>query len=88
MAIAYTLSLIYQSKKQKATQDEFTEEYGFDGNVTSSLWLKNIIFIVGGLALLVLGSRWLVDQTRYFAYIHRHYALVYYTSDCHYSGYF
>ncbi len=61
-AIAYTLSLIYQSKKQKATQDEFTQEYGFDGNVTSSLWLKNIIFIVGGLALLVLGSRWLVDS--------------------------
>ena len=61
-AITYTLSLIYQSKKQKATQDEFTQEYGFDGNVTSSLWLKNITFIVGGLALLVLGSRWLVDS--------------------------
>ncbi|MCC0176394.1 calcium/sodium antiporter [Waterburya agarophytonicola K14] len=61
-AIAYTLSLMYQSKKQKTTQDEFTQEYGFDGNVTSGLWLKNIILIVGGLALLVLGSRWLVDS--------------------------
>ena len=60
--ISYTLSLIYKSSKQKTTQDEFTEEYGFDGNVTSSLWLKNIIFVVGGLALLVLGSRWLVDS--------------------------
>ena len=60
--IAYTLSLIYQSSKQKTAHDEFTQEYGFDGNVTSGLWLKNIIFIVGGLALLVLGSRWLVDS--------------------------
>ena len=60
--IAYTFSLIYRSSKQKTTHDEFAEEYGFDGNVTSSLWLKNIIFIVGGLALLVVGSRWLVDS--------------------------
>ena len=60
--IAYTLSLMYQSNKQKTTHDEFTEEYGFEGNVTSGLWLKNIIFVVGGLALLVLGSRWLVDS--------------------------
>ena len=60
--ISYTLSLMYQSSKQKTTHDEFTQEYDFDGNVTSSLWLKNIIFIVGGLALLVLGSRWLVDS--------------------------
>ena len=60
--IAYTLSLIYQSSKQKAAQDEFAREYNFDGNVTSSLWLKNIIFVIGGLALLMLGSRWLVDS--------------------------
>ena len=60
--IAYTLSLIYKSSRQKTTQDEFAQEYGFDGNVTSGLWLKNIVFVVGGLALLVVGSRWLVDS--------------------------
>ncbi|MEM8830031.1 MAG: calcium/sodium antiporter [Cyanobacteria bacterium P01_G01_bin.19] len=60
--VTYTFSLIYQSSKQKRTQDEFTEEYSFDGQITPSLWVKNIAFIIGGLALLVLGSRWLVDS--------------------------
>jgi cation:H+ antiporter len=60
--VTYTLSLIYQSSKQSSAPDEFSEEYGFAGNVTPSLWIKNIVFIIGGLALLVLGSRWLVDS--------------------------
>ncbi len=60
--LTYTVSLIYQSSKQKRTQDEFALEYGFDGQITPSLWFKNIVLIVGGLALLVLGSRWLVDS--------------------------
>ena len=59
--VVYTLSLIYQSK-QGTVPDEFTEEYSFSDRVTPSLWLKNIVLIVGGLALLVLGSRWLVDS--------------------------
>lgn len=59
--VVYTLSLIYQSK-QGTVADEFTEEYSFSDRVTPSLWLKNIVSIVGGLALLVLGSRWLVDS--------------------------
>jgi cation:H+ antiporter len=60
--VVYTLSLIYQSRKQGTVPDEFTEEYSFSDRVTPGLWLKNIVFIVGGLALLVLGSRWLVDS--------------------------
>jgi len=60
--ILYTLSLIYQSSKQSVEQDEFTEEYGFSGEVTPALWLKNIAFIIGGSSLLVLGSRWLVNS--------------------------
>ena len=60
--VMYTLSLIYQSRKQATVPDEFTEEYSFSDRVTPSLWLKNIVSIVGGLALLVLGSRWLVDS--------------------------
>lgn len=60
--VVYTLSLIYQSKKQGTVPDEFTEEYSFNDRVTPGLWLKNIVSIVGGLALLVLGSRWLVDS--------------------------
>ena len=60
--ITYTLSLIYQSSKQKRTQDEFAEEYSFNDRITPGLWIENIAFIIGGLALLVLGSRWLVDS--------------------------
>ena len=60
--LTYTLSLIYQSSKQGTAQDEFSQEYSFAGNVTPRLWFKNIALILGGLALLVLGSRWLVDS--------------------------
>lgn len=60
--VIYTLSLIYQSIKQGAEQDEFAEEYSFSGNITPILWLKNIAFIIGGAGLLILGSRWLVNS--------------------------
>ncbi|MGB5631548.1 MAG: calcium/sodium antiporter [Waterburya sp.] len=60
--ILYTLSLIYQSSKQSTAQDEFTEEYGFSGEVTPTLWLKNIAFIIGGSILLIVGSSWLVNS--------------------------
>ena len=60
--IIYTLSLIYQSSKQEAEQDEFAEEYSFDDPVTPMLWVKNIVYIIGGSALLILGSSWLVDS--------------------------
>ena len=58
----YTLSLIYQSSKQGAEQDEFAQEYSFSDEVTPIVWLKNIVFIIGGTALLIFGSRWLVDS--------------------------
>ena len=60
--ILYTLSLIYQSNKQGAEEDEFAEEYSFSGEVTPVVWLKNIVFIVGGSGLLILGSQWLVNS--------------------------
>ena len=60
--IVYTLSLIYQSSKQGAEQDEFAEEYSFNDPVTPIVWIKNIIYIIGGSALLILGSTWLVDS--------------------------
>lgn len=60
--ILYTLSLIYQSRKQGAEQDEFAEEYSFNDPVTPMLWIKNIAYIIGGCALLILGSNWLVSS--------------------------
>lgn len=60
--ILYTLSLIYQSSKQGAENDEFTEEYSFDDEVNLGVWIKNIIFIIGGSCLLIFGSDWLVNS--------------------------
>ena len=62
-AVIYTLSLLYQSRRQMSNNDdEFTQEYGFDGNKSALVWLKYIAFIIGGSVLLVLGSQWLVDS--------------------------
>jgi cation:H+ antiporter len=60
--ITYTLSLIYQSSKQSVEEDEFTQEYSLSEPVTPLAWVKNLAYIIGGLILLVLGSRWLVDS--------------------------
>lgn len=60
--ITYTLSLIYQSNKQGVMEDEFTQEYSFNGRVTPNLWVKSILLVIVGLVLLILGSRWLVDS--------------------------
>jgi cation:H+ antiporter len=60
--VTYTLFLIYQSSKQKVEQDEFTEEYGSSEPATPPAWLRNTAYIIGGLVLLVLGSRLLVDS--------------------------
>ena len=62
--ILYTLSLVYQSRRQQnnSLEDEFADEYSFSGDISALLWLKNIVAVVGGLGLLILGSRWLVDS--------------------------
>jgi len=63
--ITYTVFLIMQSRREKlakdaAAKDEFAAEYSEKPQGTSGV-LKNIVFIVVGLVLLVVGSRWLVD---------------------------
>jgi cation:H+ antiporter len=58
--VTYTAFLISQARKERqgSPSDEFEKGYG--NKEKSPLW-KNLVFIVLGLALLVLGSRWLVD---------------------------
>lgn len=58
--VAYTAFLIYQSRQEKdaAVQEEYTREYG---NYPASKLFVNIAYIIAGLILLVLGSRWLVE---------------------------
>lgn len=63
--IAYTGFLIRQSKREKrVAKDEFTEEYGARGKKTL---LTDAVFVLAGLAMLVLGSHWLVKGAVYIA---------------------
>jgi cation:H+ antiporter len=62
--IAYTIFQIVQARREKnaAIKEEYEHEYAIAAprnKVTT--WTINLILIVLGLALLVLGSRWLVD---------------------------
>lgn len=60
--IAYTAILIYKSKKEPlAVKEEYEKEFGYRNGRSSWAWIKNGVFVVGGLALLVFGSRLLVD---------------------------
>ncbi|MDH3280970.1 MAG: calcium/sodium antiporter, partial [Gammaproteobacteria bacterium] len=60
--VIYIGFLTHQSRKQAAqVQDEYTKEFGVGANVSKD-WFRNAVSILGGLALLVLGSRWLVDS--------------------------
>lgn len=62
--ITYTYFLIRQSRKEKskAVKQEYKEEYGAETKKTTPLqYLLQGIMVIGGLALLVLGSRWLVN---------------------------
>lgn len=55
--------LIYKSKNEQSNQDFHTDKE--DNSKVS--WLLNVVFIAGGLLLLVYGSRWLVDGAISFA---------------------
>ena len=63
----YVCLLIYQSRRESIeVKDEYAREFGDEGRADRR-WLKNIVFVVSGLLLLVLGSRWLVDGAISFA---------------------
>jgi cation:H+ antiporter len=61
LGIAYLFLAFYLSKKEKnkTVEAEFEEEYG--KTATSSVWLS-LLYIIVGLALLILGSRFLVNS--------------------------
>jgi cation:H+ antiporter len=61
--VAYTVFLIRQSRKEsKAIQDEYAQEYGDRQPHDARQYIVNAVFVVAGLALLILGARWLVDS--------------------------
>ncbi len=64
--IVYTVWIIRSSRREKAeVVAEYEAEYAPKGK---SSWFVNVGFIVAGLALLVLGSQWLVDGAVQFAH--------------------
>ena len=64
--LAYLGFLFYESRREQAAiRAEYSQEFGLSDPVseaTSVGWVKNITFVLVGLAALVLGSRWLVDS--------------------------
>ncbi|HHP7244377.1 MAG TPA: calcium/sodium antiporter [Elainellaceae cyanobacterium] len=60
--VVYTAFLIIQSRREHdaKVQDEYAEQYGRQSPPSSRQWVTNVGFILGGLALLIWGSRWLV----------------------------
>lgn len=61
--IAYTTFLIRQSRKEnKEVQEEYAQEFGGGKPRSAGQYLLNLVLVVAGLALLVLGARWLVDS--------------------------
>lgn len=63
-AVAYTVFQIRQSRKESAAvQEEYGKEFSPQGTGAAA----NVAFVGAGLALLVLGSRWLVNGAVAFA---------------------
>lgn len=61
---AYIGLLIFQNRREHV---DVHDEYARESVATSSSWVKNISLILGGLVLLVFGSRWLVDSAVAFS---------------------
>ena len=61
-AVAYTALLIVQSRREsKAMKQEYEEAFGADPPKSAAGWIANLALVAVGLALLVLGARWLVE---------------------------
>jgi cation:H+ antiporter len=66
--VAYILFLIFQSRREgKQVQDEYAQEYGANKGLMVRQLLMNIVLVLTGLGLLILGSRWLVDSATMIA---------------------
>jgi cation:H+ antiporter len=65
-AVTYTVFQVWQSRKESAAvRAEYAQEFGPRRSST----LANVAFVLAGLGLLVLGSRWLVNGAVAFAQV-------------------
>ena len=63
----YVWFLIHNSRKESVNvNEEYARQFGMKAADRDN-WIKNIVLILSGLVLLVLGSRWLVDSAVSFA---------------------
>jgi cation:H+ antiporter len=68
LVVAYTVLLIRQSRRESsAVRAEYDEAFAAQPENWDSHWGVQLLLVVGGLALLVLGSRWLVEAAVAFA---------------------
>ncbi|HEV2125286.1 MAG TPA: calcium/sodium antiporter [Chloroflexota bacterium] len=66
--IAYTWFSIRESRREsRAVQEEYAQEFGDEAERRHPHWVLDVLMIVGGLAMLALGARWLVDGAVVFA---------------------
>lgn len=66
--VTYILFLVFQSRREgKQVQDEYAQEYGANKGAMARQLLMNVVLVLGGLGLLILGSRWLVDSATMIA---------------------
>ena len=62
LVIVYTVFLITQSRRaSKAVEAEFSEEMPDTHSRWDSHWSVQLLLVVAGLGLLVLGAEWLVN---------------------------
>src|SRR5690606_7374608 len=61
-----TLLIVHSRRESKVIVDEYAEAFAASPE-SANAWVKNIAVVIVGLALLVLGSRWLVDAAVTFA---------------------
>ncbi len=61
-AVAYTVFLIRQSRREGSAEVKAEYEQEFGGERQAGAWLKNLAWMGGGLVGLVLGSHWLVES--------------------------
>lgn len=62
LVVAYTVFLVVQSRRaSQATQDEFADEMPDTNSKWDAHWSVQVLLVLVGLGMLVLGADWLVD---------------------------
>lgn len=61
LSIGYTVFLIRQSRKENESQGDESGSHLERGTLRARRWAVNLLLVLGGLLLLIAGSRWMVE---------------------------